>query len=1414
MADDPYAAVATLSKSDPYADVAVSTKNSEPSYGKYAGNAPALSFTSQDLLVDALRNGRIPEGSSVTFQDRNFVVKDGNLVDTAPAPVEARPKYGAPGETGFLGPLVRAGLVELPAAAAGTAAMGQAMNVMAPLRDSPFMPARVAGTMGPLAYGALAAMTASKATRSVLPAPVQEQLAQDVEQNPVATTIGSTAAQLPFFTPGGLERSVGEFLRARAPAAFIGGGMAAEQEMATGETPTLKGVGLAALTGAVLNKPTRLGEAALAVGSKNPITSKLGNASRKDTIVEGSQAANEIALAEPASPTLAPPPPAYGVQTPQGTIAELSQAIAKNQANLPEPSAGAPGANAGEGLGYMGDTIPELRNVLDETYNLAPDRRLINREKIQKIAEKAYVKGAEKTANEFAKQQVEEKAYEEGVKAAKDAQTKLDEQKSAKEAEANATKIAKEEFNPDVYAAVAEPVSKPIEAPVEATPRVEPEKPVNQTEEALNRAAMDRLSNMTDEERASLPKREFINDELQSRYEEQQSKKAYLKELLDTGEITKKEYNEQVKGISGGKIKSKSGSVINPSEAVNAISERAGAALDKVNEPLLERMAQTDVENINPLAKRLSVFDQFVGRKPEEQDVTPNVEFPKPGEGKSPSAETAKINKQVQAVNKKIEAQKPPTREEIWAQVQKDAKENGNPTPPEHVAKEIESAPDQYKPFLTDMAARFPLLEKYLPGFKESSSVIGGISKFAKEKLGLLDENVREHSPRAFGALHEKIYNQNRVRLDLTTRADALGKAERKYLTPEEFKEMEAAKLSGDEAKVYELLAKNDHGGEIAKALEAHQQVMQELGQAQRAAGREVPEGFYFHRRLVDREGLLKHLGAEGESTYRDALKAAAREKGVEVSELSLDDKDTVLNNLVAGSIRNAGKPGYLKPRVIETITKDMLKFYEPTDVATHDYIMSTTRDTSNREFFGKTGEGEKPEWMDSQTPIGRILREEYQSGRLTDKGFKQVTGALNDYFQNSTKYDKDMASLANKVRKIQTGLYLADVSAVLPQFADILVSAYKYGPKATTAFFDRKVGLQDINVHEAMNQDISDLRRSSQAPEGSLLNPATDVKKVIHYAGKSYGFALKKFLGWADSINKGGMNAAAHKWVSDVVNNPDSRAFEQLNKKYSEMFPEKWPDMLKSLKSEDFRNGKLDENGKLFLFNELMSLQPLDPAGRAQGYNQAGPWGKVLYTLRGYALTQLNLIRKDIYNNLKSGEKDKTLQGLGNLALYGALVGAGQQAFSYARDVALNRKDDPTEYAVTGFLQLAMIPRFAVKTAEREGPAMAAVQTAIPGLSAAKDIWHDSQLVNKWLQGQKDKNGRPTVDGVGDLLQNSQMVQYAPGFGREAYWWLGKGAKNQEKDATLKAQGKSRPSTADSILNMIAPNDLKTERK
>lgn len=834
------------------------------------------------------------------------------------------------------------------------------------------------------------------------------------------------------------------------------------------------------------------------------------------------------------------------------------------------------------------------------------------------------------------------------------------------------------------------------------------------------------------------------------------------------------------------KFGSESGAILDPRAAMHK-------AADKLEEVILQPKDK----------KNESVFDRFTSQeadpvaKPDTQ-----IQQSKPlGEGRL-NKETADVNKELKAAGaarkdgllpiydsisgKEIPENIKANAKTIYERITSQAKENNAEPPSQALADDIAKVPEQYVPFFSDMASRIPILGK-IPGGQTFSDIIGVVAKGVRNRIGLSEDNIGDVYKPLLGKIREMDYKMGTLINTLSKETRELGDLARKSLTPEEFNLLDAAALSGDRDRALAVFRGKAKEAELVAAFDRNVEAKKAAREMLIEAGRDVGEvDNYFQRIITDRDGLLNALGRE-RSVYDDAVRAAEKAKGHVLDDA---EKNKILNDIISGSFRGSG-PGFLQSRKLDEITQDLLKFYEPFDVSDDRWTVNVARDVINRMYFGKVEDASHPFTSDSS--FGQVVGEGLKSGAIRNRGLEMIKSNMIDLFHSRGRVDRDMAKAANAFRKAQTYAYLADAGTALVQFADIFSIFREYGWKGLSSAYGKGMPqLAELGVRKGHNPDVDVFSRASKNP-------------VLKTLEKPFQWSMKNLIGRADELQKSASTRAAASAIHRAFNDTSSALFIKKDREYSGMFPEKWGDIKKSLQSADFKNGKWDDNAKFFLFNELSNLQPISSSGRAQGFNAASPWVKVLYSLRSYPIKQVGILRNQAYNEIKRGD---TLRGFAALASYMTLVAVGQQVFQFGKDKALQRDVPPEEYAAAGLLQLALIPRYSIYRAKQVGLATAGVETLVPGVGLGNDLFKDGILTAKWATDHRTK-GKRTVPTIGSLLQNAESTKYIPAVGREVYALAGKGKLKEEKERDRKSRGGApRPTVGQELINIISPPD------
>lgn len=669
--------------------------------------------------------------------------------------------------------------------------------------------------------------------------------------------------------------------------------------------------------------------------------------------------------------------------------------------------------------------------------------------------------------------------------------------------------------------------------------------------------------------------------------------------------------------------------------------------------------------------------------------------------------------------------------------------------------------------------------------------------EWLKQKIGTIEGNIRSALPEVFGALRERGYKINELKFDWHETSKGYGEI-RKLLKPEAFTELDRLLQSGLHDEAMAFIKGSKYEAQITQAIGSFKKTLDAVRLAEINAGREV--GLidnYWIRQVADYEGLRKALGRDASNAVEKAVEAAETKKG---RGLTSEEETKVINDLISTSFAGQGKPGFLKPRTIEEIKNAWFKFYEPSDVAIEQRINRVATDVVDRAYFGKF----KPEGLDHaqsgrigaiEGSFGEIINRHLKNKTVSPEASKVVVRNLQDFLRAESGFNEVNNRLATFIRKGQTYGYLSDLSSAIPQFGDFFLSAWRNGfLDAAKGFRNRPVKLGDIKLFQGTPDTALYSKRNSDGLIGSVFRKAVQTS-----------------IGFADGFNKGGsLNTSFHETARDM-RDPNSSTYKALDRKWSERFPNRWPEIKKDLQSDAFRRGDLTPNSRFFLYSELADIQPISGEAYAQGYHQASPMGKIVYGLRSFAIKQLDVMREHGYEMMRSNDPAIRAEGRKNLVTYALIVGVGQQFLSsYMRDLLFQRDSEPSEYALSGLMSLVGLNRYFLYRSGDVGVGTAALETLVPGVGILNDIGQSTGVVLKGLTEQRNKTtGELTVPDLPTAISKMNAVKYVPFIGRGLDRIFGPANAREVKKQQDKAAGKPQKSTIEQIQDRLIPPDV-----
>lgn len=589
--------------------------------------------------------------------------------------------------------------------------------------------------------------------------------------------------------------------------------------------------------------------------------------------------------------------------------------------------------------------------------------------------------------------------------------------------------------------------------------------------------------------------------------------------------------------------------------------------------------------------------------------------------------------------------------------------------------------------------------------------------------LGLASTRLGNVSPRLghFFREHERAIMSNLAAR--TTAANAFFKDAAK-LKDDLSNELDHAIISNDPSKIKETLVKIGNPN-LAKALLGIRKMLDETGDQLLKYGLIAGKREnYFPRMVKDLEGLKAALGAEYSQGVEDAIRTASK-KAEAAGRGKLTDTEIsgVINSYLTRTI-DRRKPGYAHARVLDSVEPELAQYYHQPADALYKYIVTTTEAIEKAKLFGKnlvkeTDGAQITVALDES--IGNLIRDLKLAPDKVDE--------VRDIIKARFTYQGSMNEILQTAKDISHAGILANYVSATTQLADVLTVQYMNGVGATAKAVAKvltgktKIDLDTTGISHKISEEISTTRGTA---------------KFLHKMFELSGFAAIDRFG-----KKVAMQSTLDKYQK-LSKTDTGRA--AIQKEYGEVYG---PDLSELL--NDLKQGKKSDIVDSLLFSKLSDIQPISRMEMPVAYLNH-PNGRVVYMLKSFTLKQLDIARRDGYNELRKGNYRK---GVTNLVSLGTTLGIAGATTQQIHNFILGVPVDPK----LGDLGMNLLKTFGwtnhvTEQINRGRPVQAAVSIAAPPYSL--------------------------LDSV--LAADPKAVQYIPLVGKVFYFRLMGGAEERAK--------------------------------
>lgn len=406
----------------------------------------------------------------------------------------------------------------------------------------------------------------------------------------------------------------------------------------------------------------------------------------------------------------------------------------------------------------------------------------------------------------------------------------------------------------------------------------------------------------------------------------------------------------------------------------------------------------------------------------------------------------------------------------------------------------------------------------------------------------------------------------------------------------------------------------------------------------------------YFPRLVKDKEGLFKAIGKEEASSIKAVLDEANLKSfdknGRPLSEV---EESSIITQMLFTDKRGV-QPGFSKSRGIEEITPELQQYYANPAESLHSYIRAAVQDIEAANFFGDNARNMRRgnnEYLDVDSSVKRLLKEEIASGKLSDEDAKIISDILRARFKEGMRAENDTIRNIKNIGNI--GL-LGNFWSAATQLGDVPIQIYTQGLMPTLESIVRQVtgkkilDMKDFGLSEHISEEFAGQLRTSRW-----------VNKVFKYS---------LFSG----VDAFGKNTALNAAIIRAQKLAQSESGQlKLANKYAEAYGSDFPQLVSDLKS-----GKITDLTRDYAFMELSRTQPVSRIEMPQAYLKH-PNARSYLWLKSFTMKQLDLARREAFNEIKKGDVKSISRGVKNLAELSIVLGFAGAGSDVVKDFLHN---------------------------------------------------------------------------------------------------------------------------------------------
>ena len=398
--------------------------------------------------------------------------------------------------------------------------------------------------------------------------------------------------------------------------------------------------------------------------------------------------------------------------------------------------------------------------------------------------------------------------------------------------------------------------------------------------------------------------------------------------------------------------------------------------------------------------------------------------------------------------------------------------------------------------------------------------------------------------------------------------------------------------------------------------------------------------------------------------------------------------------------------------------------------------------------------------YLSTKDQIGNMIIDIQTRVPLNQPQVQRLQQLMEDYFRNDSSH-----WFFSGFRNLGYLSSMGSIFSAITQLGDLGVSIYRQAQGRTLGLFRPSTYTRILSEVFKSLTNLNKYKLKNLGIDNKVLQELSDNQTVLQRI-TSIVFSLS-LLKTFDKVGKESyMNSVMKKYEKaskQAIKGKNNKAVKDLRSRIGSKFDRSETEQV----IRDLSRGKVTELTELLAYSELLDIQPVARSEVPVGYMRH-PNGRIFYMLKTFMLKRFDIYVNETQRLVKQG---KPVQAISNLFFLGFILASAEASADTIKDWMAGRKTPLGELVEANLLKLIGFSRYHYYNVINSEPSKAVAKFFFPPFDYIDDPWLDYKFIKGRLDRYKNTQNAWKFAMRDFEKRGARWIKHIPVFGKHLYW-------------------------------------------